>query len=152
MTTKTKGLSEGPWAALMIVGIYFVCQWFYCWGWSAHSETLLAQVFTLLLSLFPETYWFFNDVKRRVKCKLLLRLQQLINLTCNFSLIRLHLFALGFKFCNKCGSCKRKHKTQPRWREWSHGERCVHSPPTFTRRVWSATYTFEVWMPLCKAK
>lgn len=67
-------------------------------------------------------------------------------------LIWANLFTLRFKCCSECGSCKQRHEKHHRWRERSHGESCVHSPPTCTRSVWSKPHAFEVCMPLCGAK
>lgn len=67
-------------------------------------------------------------------------------------LIWAHLLTLRFKCCSECGSCKQRHEKHHRWRELSHGESCVHPPPTCTHCVWSKPHAFEVCMPLFRAK
>lgn len=84
------------------------------------------KVSNTLSWLSPWIQITFMTKRHRVKYHFTHRFKHLIYL------IKSHLCTLRFKCCSECGSCKHRHKKTHRWREQSHGENCVHSPPTPT--------------------
>lgn len=81
----------------------------------------------------------FIIITSTVKCQgfTLPWFQHLIYLKFVFTFMQVHSARLRFQHCSQRGCCKQRHEKRHRWREWSHGESCVHLLPTCTHRVWS---------------